>query len=85
MTNKFERVLSENEMERIIADLGIEPLFSYRYAACAIQDSVLERLAEQEPVAWLILDEDGNHDDLEPFFHGDRLSMTSLRIRKSGK
>lgn len=43
-----------------------------------LEQAVLAKLVEQqEPTAWVILDSEGVPQDVEPFYHGDTLSIAS--------
>ena len=81
---KFKRVLSEDWLPDEFTSGNEIPVFSkmvdrksLRSIVEQAEKSILEKLAEQEPVAWLILDADGDTDGLEHFCHGDKPSMAS--------
>lgn len=53
MSNKFDRVLSEQELSRIFEGMGyLGGHGTFLDIANEVQQAVLEKLAEQEPVAW---------------------------------
>lgn len=56
LMNNFKRVLSGEDIEQVITSIGIKPEFSYRQVAVAIEQAVLAKLTEQDPVAWFTED-----------------------------